>query len=128
MNELVEQLYDTDLELRNQAAAQLAIEADACLLPSLLLGTTHSDPTVRHATLVLIRDLNYRANQRRDADLRVALEGDDVINAIAACLRDENPLNVLAANVALNCIASPAAKRALKQWRYEKGETGPLED
>jgi hypothetical protein len=126
MNELVDQLYDTDLEIRLQAATQLAGEADSRDLPLLLKGTTHIDPAVRHATLVLIRDLNRRANQCRDADLRVALEAEQVINAIAHCLRDENPLNVLAANVALNCIATPAAKNALKQWRYEKGETGPL--
>jgi hypothetical protein len=124
---MIMQLSGGDADERVEAASWLLEKADVSALPHLLHTLTHCEPAVRHTALVLIRDLHRRANERRDLDLRVALEADNVISAISSCLYDENPLNVLAANIALNCIANPAAKSALKIWRGQRDGTGPLE-
>jgi hypothetical protein len=123
---LIEALCSADQEARHDAAALLEREANVEMLPRLLGVLTHADPAVRHTMLVLVRNLYRTANMRRDADLRVALEADAVICALAGCLRDDHPLNVIAANVALSCIAAPKAKQHLAEWRREQGGTGSV--
>jgi hypothetical protein len=121
---LLEQLRDGDTEMRAQAAQSLAIEADCRAIPGLLDAVAGDDPEVRRLALLTLRNLYVNACKQQDTDLRVSLEDEQVICAIAARLRDEQSEITLAASVTLHTIPTPAAKAAITKWRKE--HTGSL--
>lgn len=120
-HDLIAQLSSSDYQTRLAAAYRIGSQAAASSIPLLLNALADGRPECRHAALIALRVLHSQANARKDAQLRVLLESDKVIDALARALRDSYQEAVIAASMALQMIATPAARSALDEWRDETG-------